>query len=78
MFALIDSNSANIETDIDEEMKQTIDRLYKTAIFHIVNDTDYAVLSKKKKVLKSMGEKQIQTKELLPKRNKRIYFRRNK
>ena len=50
MFNLIDSKSAKIETDIDEEMKQTIDRLYKTAIFHIVNDTDYAVLSKKKSI----------------------------
>ena len=50
MFNLIDSKSAKIEIDIDEEMKQTIDRLYKTAIFHIVNDTDYAVLSKKKSI----------------------------
>ena len=48
MYSLIDENEEKIQTSINKKMKQTIDRLYKTAIYHIVNDTDYDVLSKKK------------------------------
>jgi len=50
MFNLIDSKSVNIQIDIDPEMKQSIDRLYKTAIFRIVDDTDSALLKNKKSI----------------------------
>ena len=48
-----------IQKSVDQEMKQSIDRLYKTAIFRIVDDTNYALLKNKKKSIQIKGTKQL-------------------
>ena len=51
LFDEIDKKEEKITTSIDKKMKQFIDKSYKTAIYHIVNDTDHKVLINKKKMI---------------------------